>query len=130
MDGIANVAKQQQTQVDAQSLQQEKVIHNNQQVQNINKQVDLVKQMQESSIDSKQKINSEDQVKKLVEKLNDALSPFNTNIKFGVDNQDIFYVAVIEAKTNKMIRRFPAEEAQRILPKMQEVKGVLFDSKG
>jgi uncharacterized FlaG/YvyC family protein len=29
-----------------------------------------------------------------------------------------------------MIRRFPAEEAQKILPKMQEVKGVLFDSKG
>jgi len=129
MDGIANVAKQQQTQMDSQSIQ-EKSVQSNQRAQNTPKQADIVKQMQESTLDSKKEINSEDQVKKLIEELNDALSPFNTNIKFGVDNQDIFYVAVIEAKTNKMIRRFPAEEAQRILPKMQEVKGVLFDSKG
>jgi flagellar protein FlaG len=29
-----------------------------------------------------------------------------------------------------MIRRFPAEEAVGFLPKMREVTGILFDSKG
>ncbi|SMP88592.1 FlaG protein, partial [Epsilonproteobacteria bacterium SCGC AD-308-P11] len=32
--------------------------------------------------------------------------------------------------TSKIIRRFPAEQAQSFLPKMQEVTGILFDSKG
>jgi flagellar protein FlaG len=58
------------------------------------------------------------------------MSPISTNIKFGVDQNDIFYVSVIEAKTNKIIRRFPAEHAQDFLPKMKEVTGILFDSKG
>ena len=54
----------------------------------------------------------------------------NTNLKFGVDSQDIFFVSLIEEQTSKMIRRFPAEQAQDFLPKMQEVTGMLFDSKG
>jgi flagellar protein FlaG len=54
----------------------------------------------------------------------------NTNLKFGVDAHDVFFVSVIEEQTNKMIRRFPAEQAQDFLPKMQEVTGILFDSKG
>ena len=66
----------------------------------------------------------------LVKELNDAMAPISTNIKFGVDRDDIFYVSVIEAETSKMIRRFPAEQARDFLPKMQEVTGILFDSKG
>ena len=54
----------------------------------------------------------------------------NTNLKFGVDSQDVFYVSVIESETSKMIRRFPAEQAADFLPKMQAVTGMLFDSKG
>ena len=127
MDGIANIAKQQQTQVSAQELQG-RSIEQNQQV-NVQHQ-DVVKEMQQSELESAKKLNSKEDVEKLVEQLNDALSPISTNIKFGVDSQDIFYVSVIEAKTNKMIRRFPAEQAQQVLPKMQEVSGILFDSKG
>ncbi|WP_428737165.1 flagellar protein FlaG [Sulfurimonas sp.] len=127
MDGIANIAKQQQTQVSAQELQGRSV-EQNQQV-NVQHQ-DVVKEMQQSELESAKKLNSKEDVEKLVEQLNDALSPISTNIKFGVDSQDIFYVSVIEAKTNKMIRRFPAEQAQQVLPKMQEVSGILFDSKG
>ncbi len=124
MDGIANIAKQQQTQMAAQELQGRNVEQTQQTQQN-----NLVKQAQEESANPT-KINSKEDMKKLVEQLNDALAPMSTNLKFGVDSQDIFYVSVIESKTNKMIRRFPAEQAQQILPKMQEVNGVLFDSKG
>lgn|SRR3989339_1123238 len=122
MDGIANVAKQQQTQM--RSAQAEQV-----QVQQP-KQVDLVKEIQKETTSGSVKIDSKEKVQDLVEQLNRALAPMNTNIKFGVDQQDVFYVSVVESETSKMIRRFPAEQAADFLPKMQEVTGILFDSKG
>ncbi|WP_304542969.1 flagellar protein FlaG [Sulfurimonas microaerophilic] len=127
MDGIANVAKQQQTQMGAQELQG-RSIEQNQSTQL--QQQDIVKEVQQNNVDSVKKLNSKEDVERLVKQLNEALAPISTNIKFGVDSQDIFYVSVIEAKSNKMIRRFPAEDAQIVLPKMQEVNGILFDSKG
>ena|SRR3989339_1653386 len=119
MDGIANVAKQQQTQMRSEQVQVQQP-----------KQVDLVKEIQKETTSGSVKIDSKEKVQDLVEQLNKALAPMNTNIKFGVDQQDIFYVSVIESETSKMIRRFPAEQAADFLPKMQEVTGILFDSKG
>jgi flagellar protein FlaG len=127
MDGIANVAKQQQTQMKSAQTEQSHIQQT--QVQQP-RQVDLVKEMQKESATAPQKINSKEQVQDLVEQLNKALSPMNTNIKFGVDQQDVFFVSVIESETSKMIRRFPAEQAADFLPKMREVTGMLFDSKG
>lgn len=133
MDGIANVARQQQSQVNAAESHgrvQDQAQQVQQTAQSRPKQADLVKEMQESTAKAGTKIDSKEKVEDLVKQLNDALSPMSTSIKFGVDNHDIFYVSVIEAKTNKMIRRFPAEQAQDFLPKMKEVTGILFDSKG
>ena len=127
MDGIANVAKQQQTQMKSAQVEQSNIQQT--QVQQP-KQVDLVKEIQKEHTEAPQKIDSKEQVQDLVNQLNKALAPMNTNIKFGVDQQDIFYVSVIEAETSKMIRRFPAEQAADFLPKMREVTGILFDSKG
>jgi flagellar protein FlaG len=127
MDGIANVAKQQQTQMKSAQTEQS---HTQQTQVQQPRQVDLVKEMQKESATAPQKINSKEQVQDLVEQLNKALSPMNTNIKFGVDQQDVFFVSVIESETSKMIRRFPAEQAADFLPKMREVTGMLFDSKG
>ena len=126
MDGIANVARQQQSQVSSTEAQGRAT----QQVQQQAPKVDIVKEIQKESVQSTQKINSKEQVQDLVDQLNRAMAPMNTSIKFGVDSQDIFYVSVIESETSKMIRRFPAEQAQDFLPKMQEVTGILFDSKG
>lgn len=125
MDGIANVAKMQQSQVESEV----KAAVAHQQVQQP-KQVDVVKEMQNENSSSSKKINSKEDVQDLVEQLNRALAPMSTNIKFGVDSQDIFYVSVVESETSKLIRRFPAEEAVGFLPKMREVSGILFDSKG
>jgi flagellar protein FlaG len=133
MDGIANVARQQQSQVSPQEAQgrvQEQMQTTQQVSQSRMKQDSVVEQMQKASSNSSEKINSKKDVDELVKKLNEAMSPLNTNIKFGVDQNDIFYVAAIDSKTNRMIRRFPAEQAQDFLPKMQEVTGILFDSKG
>jgi flagellar protein FlaG len=129
MDGIANVARQQQTHVGTADTQGRAAQSVEQQVQQP-KQQDVVKEIQQESMSTEKKINSKEQVEDLVKDLNKALEPMNTNLKFGVDTQDIFYVSVIESETNKMIRRFPAEQAQDFLPKMQEVSGILFDSRG
>ena len=74
------------------------------------------------------KVRSSDDMQELVKQLNHALDPFRTSLRFGYD--DTFYVSVIETKTNKMIRRFPAEEAGGILTKIQDLNGFLFDEKG
>jgi flagellar protein FlaG len=122
MDGIANVARQQQTQINVQDTQSKLT-----DVMGVEQQA---QESQESNSATEVKINSKEEVEELVEKLNDAMVPITTNLKFGVDMQDVFYVSVIEAKTDRMIRRFPAEQAFDFLPKMQEVTGILFDSKG
>ena len=129
MDGIANVARQQQTQVGTAEAQGRAPQNVEQQVQQP-KQADLVKEIQQESMNSETKINSKQEVEDLVKDLNRALQPMNTNLKFGVDSQDVFFVSVIESETNKLIRRFPAEQAKDFLPKMQEVSGILFDSRG
>jgi len=134
MDGIANVAKQQQTQISTPEVQGRAT--QVQQVQQTQTQSasEVAKEMaqtaEEQGTKQDTKINSEDQVKDLVNQLNKALSPLNTSIKFGVDSQDVFYVSVIDMTTSQMIRRFPAETASSFLPKMQEVTGILFDTKG
>ena len=128
MDGIANVAKQQQTLMSSQNQMKES--QQSVQVQQP-KEVNVAKDThQQNSKAVSEKINSKEQVEELVKELNKALSPMSTNIKFGVDQQDIFYVSVIESETSKMLRRFPAEEAVDFLPKMQEVTGILFDKRG
>lgn len=125
MDGIANVAKQQQTQLSSPQAQSKAQLD---QVNQIQKSQSLTKDQQQG--DSGSKINSKEDVQDLVAQLNKALAPMNTNIKFGVDSQDVFYVSVVESETSKLLRRFPAEQAADFLPKMQEVTGILFDTKG
>jgi len=125
MDGIANVTKQQQSQVNIGEMRNSAA----QQVQESSKS-NVVEQIQKEVTQSSQKIDSKEKVQDLVKQLNDAMAPMNTNIKFGVDSQDVFFVSVIESETSKMIRRFPAEQAADFLPKMQEVTGILFDTKG
>ncbi len=70
----------------------------------------------------------EKEMEQLVLELNRSLNPFNTSLRFGFDNSsEDFYVSVIDTKTNDMVRRFPVEEAQYLLPKIQEINGLLFD---
>ncbi len=123
MDGLQNVANHQTIQLSQPSAQGRA---STEQV----KQATVVQEMQKEDASPSKKINSQNDVNELVKKMNDALSPFNTSIKFGVDSQDTFYVSVIDSQTDKMLRRFPAEQASSILPKMQELTGIVFDTKG
>ena len=129
MDGLANVARQQQSQMNTSEAQGGATQAVAQQVQQPQQQ-NVVKELQKEVSQTETKINSPEDVQELVKSLNKAMQPMNTNLKFGVDGSDVFFVSVIEEQTNKMIRRFPAEQAADFLPKMQEVTGMLFDSKG
>jgi len=76
-------------------------------------------------------LTQESDVKDLVDTLNKSLNPFNTSIRFGFDNSnDVFFVSVIDSKTNDTIRRFPAEQAQSLISKVNEIVGIIFDEKG
>lgn len=122
MDGLQNIARQQVSQMshpDAQGRAGADQV----------KQATVVQQIQKEEM-SPSKFNSQNDVKDLVNKMNDALSPFNTSIKFGVDKQDTFYVSVVDSQSQKMIRRFPVEEASTFLPKIKELTGIMFDTKG
>ncbi len=123
MDGLQNVANHQTIQFSQPSAQGRA---GTEQV----KQATVVQEMQKEDTNPSKKINSQNDVNELVKKMNDALSPFNTSIKFGVDKQDTFYVSVIDSVSEKMLRRFPAEQASNFLPKMQELTGIIFDTKG
>lgn len=74
------------------------------------------------------KVTSQKEMDALIEKLNKSLDPFSTSLRFGYD--DSFYVSVIDTQRNAVLRRFPLEQAEQLLPKMQEVTGMLFDIKG
>ena len=127
MDGIINVSNQ-QTQTSTVEPQ-EKVVSQTPKAEQATT-TEIAKQINEDATKPENGIETKKDVENLVDELNKALEPMGTNLKFGVDSQDVFYVSVIEASSNKMIRRFPAEQAQEFLPKMQEVTGILFDSKG
>ena len=127
MDGIAAAVKQQNTQAVNQNIENTNFRTNEAQLQS--QRQDVVKQIQQDSAEVK--IESESDAQDLVDQLNRALDPFNTSLKFGFDNRDdVFFVSVIETESNRMLRRWPAEQAMQFLPKMQEVTGLLFDSKG
>ena len=122
MDGLQNIANQQINSITQPATQGR--------VGAEQAQATVVQQMQKDEMNPTKQVQSEQDVNDLVKKMNDALSPFNTSIKFGVDRQDTFYVSVVDTKTDKMLRRFPIEQATNMLPKMQELTGIVFDTKG
>ena len=107
-------------------------LQSTQSVQEMQKaQINQDKVAQVNSDEKTSKVDSQEQMDKLIDQLNRSLDPFNTSLKFGFDNSsEDFYVSVIETKSNRMLRRFPIEQAEQLLPKMQEVNGLLFDQKG
>lgn len=74
------------------------------------------------------KVSLQENMDALIDELNKSLDPFSTALRFGYD--DSFYVSVIDTHRNTVIRRFPLEQAEQLLPKIQEVTGMLFDIKG
>jgi flagellar protein FlaG len=130
MEILQTTAKMQQSQTTAPKPSSTE-LQSTQSVQQMQKtQIHQDKAAQIDSDEKTTKVNSQEQMDHLVDQLNRSLDPFNTSLRFGFDNSsDDFYVSVIETKSNRMLRRFPLEQAEQLLPKMQEVNGLLFDRK-
>jgi len=131
MEILQTTAKMQQTQSAAPKVNSADV-NITQSVQEIQKaQINQDKVAQINNDQRTSKTDSQEEMNKLIDQLNQSLNPFNTSLRFGFDNQsEDFYVSVVDTKSNRMLRRFPVEQAEQLLPKMQEVNGLLFDQKG
>jgi flagellar protein FlaG len=71
------------------------------------------------------------ELQKIVEELNKALNPLNSSLKFKFNDKiDFLTVKVVDTKTNETIREFPPKEALKLMEKMREIVGMLFDKKG
>jgi flagellar protein FlaG len=71
------------------------------------------------------------ELEKLTRQLNKEMSPLNANIKFSFNEKvDELVVNVVDKNTDKVIRKIPSEEALKIMEKMKELVGALFDNKG
>ncbi|MFH0710816.1 MAG: flagellar protein FlaG [Pseudomonadota bacterium] len=129
MEILQSTAKMQQSQMNTVKVAQ---TQSAQSVQDIQKtQIHQEKLAQQETSAKSEKVGSQEQMDKLIDQLNRSLDPFSTSLRFGFDNtSDDFYVSVIDTQRNQVLRRFPLEQAEQLLPKMQEVTGLLFDHKG
>ena len=74
---------------------------------------------------------TQEQRELLVKDLNKEIGVLSTDLKFGFNTQaEMLEIAVINTNTNKVIRRFPTEEAVKLQSAMKEFIGMLFDTKG
>jgi len=86
-------------------------------------------------IEEENKETDKKEVKKELEEvtkqLNEEMSALNTTIRFGFNDKiDEMYVSVIDTKSDKVIRKIPSDEAMKLMAKMRELVGMLFDEKG
>ncbi|MBD3809235.1 MAG: flagellar protein FlaG [Sulfuricurvum sp.] len=131
MEILQTTAKMHQSQTATQKSASTE-LRETQSVQQMQKgQINQDKITQSNNEEKASKIDSQEQIDELIEQLNRYLDPFNTSLRFGFDNSsEDFYVSVIDTKSNRILRRFPVEQAEQLLPKIQEINGLLFDQKG
>ena len=101
---------------------------------NINASKTLVQrnnEFQKEQMDKKSIKEIKKELQKITEELNKAMNPLNDEIKFHFNNKiDELTVKVIDKKNNEVIREFPPKEALKLMEKMRELVGMLFDKKG
>ncbi len=94
---------------------------NNRKIENIQKEV----------LNKKSKEEIKKEIQNIVKELNKAIYPLNTDLKFKFNSKvDELTVLVIDEKSNQVIREFPPKDALKLMEKMKELVGMLFDKKG
>ncbi len=90
-------------------------------------------QYHQFNADKTQKVNKrpqEQEVKKAVDELNNALGTMNVQRQFSVEKElNQVVVKVLDTTNNKVIRQIPSEEAINLAKNIKEMVGLLFDSK-
>ena len=82
-------------------------------------------------MDKKEAKDIQKELQHLTEQLNKEMNPLNKDLEFKYNNKiENFSVLVVDKKTDKVIREFPPKEALKLMEKMRELVGMLFDKKG
>ena len=94
----------------------------------------IKKVTEEIKVKNETKPTDTDTLKKELTRITDALNkemdPLGTNVRFGFNDKiEEMYVSVIEASSNRVIRKIPSDEAMRLMAKMREISGIIFDKK-
>jgi flagellar protein FlaG len=101
----------------------------------VSKNVQNSSKINESDLNSdsekKEKLSKEDIIKMINEINQELQKTLNTALEFKYnDKVNELIVQVIDKKNNKVIREFPPREALKLMEKMRELVGMLFDRKG
>jgi flagellar protein FlaG len=89
------------------------------------------KDKQDEEVKKHQKELTKEQLQDLTQQLNKEMAPLNPDIKFSFNDKiNELVVNVVDKNTDKVIRKIPSEEALKIMEKMRELVGALFDDKG
>ena len=89
------------------------------------------KDKQSEDIQKAKKETTKEELQRLTEQLNKEMQPLNPDIKFSFNDKiEELVVNVVDKKTDRIIRKIPSDEALRIMEKMRELVGALFDDKG
>ena len=72
----------------------------------------------------------EQEVKRAVSELNNALGTMNVQRQFSVEKElNQVVVKILDTNKNEVIRQIPSEEAINLAKNIKEMVGLLFDSK-
>ena len=123
MDIFSNIKNVQNITYDSKYLKNE---NNVPKIQKMSKAPEMQNKKEPQSVEEIKK-----KLENLTEQLNNEISPLNKDLEFKYNQKiDNFMVLVIDKKTNKVIREFPFKEALKLMEKMRELVGMLFDKKG
>ena len=96
-----------------------------------NEPIKEVEHLEKNRVEKKSKEEIRKELQKVIEELNEAMNPLNIDLKFKFNDKiDELTVLVIDKKDNRVIREFPPKEALKLMEKMRELVGMLFDEKG
>ncbi|WP_019613217.1 flagellar protein FlaG [Psychromonas ossibalaenae] len=96
----------------------------------VEKSVTELKPAAEVKPDQEKKQAVPEEVEHVVEEMNAFMQSMQRNLSFSVDEQlgkDI--VSVTDVETEEVIRQIPSEDLMVLLKKMDDVAGILFDTK-
>ncbi len=90
-----------------------------------------IEEIQKDILQKKSKEEIKSELQKVVKELNEAMNPLNTDLEFKYNKKvDELTVLVVDKKNDRVIREFPPKEALKLMEKMRELVGMLFDKKG
>jgi flagellar protein FlaG len=96
--------------------------------QQITKAQDNVRQARAQSSEALQKIQAD--LQEAVDKLANAIESSPTSTKIKVDNElDRFVMQVTDKQTGEIIREIPGEAVLKIARSLENLRGILYDSK-